>query len=85
MRFPVLALFLALLSWPAATADLTGQASIIDGDTIDIHGERIRILDIDAKDPLAFLPDVSPLAETTIAAIGEAWMKNGVGDWLRLP
>jgi len=37
------------------------------------------------KDPLAFLPDVSPLAETTIAAIGQTWMKNGVGDWLRLP
>jgi endonuclease YncB( thermonuclease family) len=50
MRIPVLALLLTLLAWPVAAADLTGQASIIDGDTIDIHGERIRILDIDAPE-----------------------------------
>jgi endonuclease YncB( thermonuclease family) len=32
----------------APSEALTGRASVIDGDTIDIHGERIRILDIDA-------------------------------------
>src|SRR5437899_8712544 len=34
----------------ASAAALAGQASIIDGDTIEIHGERIRILDIDAPE-----------------------------------
>lgn len=36
---------------PAAFADpIAGQASVIDGDTIEIHGERIRLLDIDAPE-----------------------------------
>ena len=39
-----------------ADASITGRASVIDGDTIEIHGERIRILDIDApeSDQLCF-------------------------------
>jgi endonuclease YncB( thermonuclease family) len=32
----------------APAADLTGQASIIDGDTLEIHGTRIRLWGIDA-------------------------------------
>lgn len=35
---------LALISTRVAAADdLTGQASIIDGDTLEIHGTRIRL------------------------------------------
>ncbi|GIQ76218.1 hypothetical protein BraRD5C2_46620 [Bradyrhizobium sp. RD5-C2] len=30
--------------------DLTGQASVTDGDTIDIHGQRIRLWGIDAPE-----------------------------------
>jgi len=30
--------------------DLTGQASVIDGDTIEIHGTRIRLWGIDAPE-----------------------------------
>jgi endonuclease YncB( thermonuclease family) len=39
----------AFLSTAPAFADnLTGQASIIDGDTLEIHGTRIRLWGIDA-------------------------------------
>lgn len=32
----------------ARGADIVGRASVIDGDTIEIHGERIRLWGIDA-------------------------------------
>lgn len=35
---------------PAAADNLTGQASIIDGDTLQIHGTRIRLWGIDAPE-----------------------------------
>ncbi len=34
----------------AASADLTGRASVIDGDTLEIHGTRVRIWGIDAPE-----------------------------------
>jgi len=40
-----------LLLLPAtALADITGTASVIDGDTIEIHGQRIRFHGIDAPE-----------------------------------
>jgi endonuclease YncB( thermonuclease family) len=42
------ALMLAVVSAALADDDLTGQASIIDGDTLEIHGTRIRLWGIDA-------------------------------------
>jgi endonuclease YncB( thermonuclease family) len=46
------ATLLTLLSlWsPALAVDLIGQASIIDGDTLEIHGTRIRLSEIDAPE-----------------------------------
>lgn len=45
-------LFVALiLSSPAGATDaIVGRASVIDGDTIEIHGERIRFNGIDAPE-----------------------------------
>jgi endonuclease YncB( thermonuclease family) len=50
MRLPFAALVL-LLATSAAHADtIAGRATVIDGDTLDIHGERVRLLDIDAPE-----------------------------------
>jgi endonuclease YncB( thermonuclease family) len=45
------AAFVGVLIACSASADtLAGRASVIDGDTIEIHGQHIRILDIDAPE-----------------------------------
>jgi endonuclease YncB( thermonuclease family) len=40
-------LVLALITTPAP-ADVAGVASVIDGDTIEVHGQPIRLHEIDA-------------------------------------
>jgi hypothetical protein len=47
--FPTFAALLATIG-PVLADDLTGQASVIDGDTIEIHGTRIRLWGIDAPE-----------------------------------
>jgi endonuclease YncB( thermonuclease family) len=51
MRHALLALgiFLAM-HLPASAGDLAGQASVIDGDTLEIHGTRIRLWGFDAPE-----------------------------------
>ena len=46
----MLAVIACVISVQAAAADLTGQASVIDGDTIEIHGTHVRIWGIDAPE-----------------------------------
>ena len=40
----------AFMCQPAAAQTITGRASIIDGDTLEIHGQRIRLSAIDAPE-----------------------------------
>lgn len=44
------ALPLLALTGGAGAETLSGRASVIDGDTLEIHDERIRILDVDAPE-----------------------------------
>ena len=41
---------LLLLTAPALAGDIVGRAVVVDGDTIDIHGARIRLDGIDAPE-----------------------------------
>lgn len=46
----LLTLLLALLPSLALAQSLTGVASVVDGDTLEIHGERIRLHGVDAPE-----------------------------------
>jgi endonuclease YncB( thermonuclease family) len=43
-------LVILLLSSGACANDLVGQASVVDGDTLEVHGTRIRLWGVDAPE-----------------------------------
>src|SRR6202790_2421729 len=45
---------LCVCALPASADNPSGQASIIDGDTLEIHGTRIRLWGIDAPESSQF-------------------------------
>jgi endonuclease YncB( thermonuclease family) len=55
----IVALLLLAASTQVHAKDITGRASVIDGDTIDIHGERIRFNGIDAPESRQRCTDAS--------------------------
>ncbi|MCO6442030.1 MAG: hypothetical protein J5I81_13340 [Nitrococcus mobilis] len=57
-----LTLVLSLLSSLVLAETLTGVASVVDGDTLETHGERIRLHGIDAPESAQRCrkPDGSP-------------------------
>ena len=50
MRALALAATLLIFALPAWAQDITGLARVIDGDTIDVAGERIRLHGIDTPE-----------------------------------
>jgi endonuclease YncB( thermonuclease family) len=49
-RCAIVAAFMLAVTGAAAADDLTGQVSIVDGDTLEIHGTRIRLWGVDAPE-----------------------------------
>jgi endonuclease YncB( thermonuclease family) len=50
VRWAIAGLALLFSDGVALSDDLSGQASVIDGDTLEIHGSRIRLWGVDAPE-----------------------------------
>jgi len=70
MRLATVMLMIAMVATsPAALADVTGPATAVDGDTLEIAGERIRLHGIDA-----------PESDQTYERQGVTWLCGAVAS-----
>ncbi len=72
IAFAAASLLMAALELPAAAeesgpAEIAGTASVIDGDTIDIHGERIRLDGYDTPESGAMCGQVNVYQKAALA------------------
>jgi endonuclease YncB( thermonuclease family) len=77
MNFLILGSALSLTASVALAEDIVGPASIVDADTFDLAGKRIRVLDIDAPEPRQLCTQQN----------GEQWRcgqqaANALADWI---
>ena len=81
MRFTLSAALCAFLvtSLPAHASDLVGRASVIDGDTLEIHGERIRIEGIDAPESRQTCHDRATAADVRCGQRAALWLSDLIG------
>ncbi|MDX8469096.1 hypothetical protein RFM26_25695 [Mesorhizobium sp. VK23B] len=60
---------------------ITGVASVIDGNTIEVHGQRIRFNGIDAPESKQYYDDAKgfeyPCGRRSAAALDTSWPPRG--------
>ena len=70
---PSLLLSVLLILPAAARGRLEGVASVMDGDTIEIHGARIRLNGIDARRAISYAKDLMDRNGTTVRDLPLPW------------
>jgi len=64
---------------PALGSEIVGRASVIDGDTIEVQGQRIRIEGIDAPESRQTCTDKTTGAEVRCGQQAAFWLSDFIG------